>query len=71
MRLLQSPNLDLVVELNNQEWEELGRRFEADLLLPNPLPGMRAENYLARIGGAWILFLLREEPEEGRKEKVE
>jgi hypothetical protein len=70
MRLLKTPeSIDLILELTPQEWMELGRRFEAssDLLFSNPLQGTRGEHYLARVGGAWILILLKENPESGRK----
>jgi hypothetical protein len=65
MRLLKTPeSIDLILELTPQEWVELGRRFEAlsDLLFSNPLQGTRGEHYLARVGGAWILILLKEGP---------
>lgn len=55
MRLIHPPNPDLVLELTPQEWEELASRLHADLLLP-----LSSGGHLARVGGAWILFLIRD-----------
>ncbi|MEM2997307.1 MAG: hypothetical protein QXK52_07340 [Candidatus Bathyarchaeia archaeon] len=66
MRLIKTPDFDLVIDLNTQEWEELAPKLQAELLL-----GADGRTYLARVGGAWILFLLKEggEPESRKREK--
>jgi hypothetical protein len=69
MKRVKTPdNIDLIVELTPQEWTEMGRRLEAssDLIFSNLFP-TSGENYLARVGGAWILILLKENPESGKK----
>lgn len=56
MRILQPPNFDLVVELTPWEWAELHLGLEEDLLLrPSE------NNIIARVGGAWVLIILKEE----------
>jgi hypothetical protein len=68
MRRVKTPdNIDLVLELTPKEWTEMGRRLESvsDLIFSN-LFSTGGENYLARVGGAWILILLKEEPESGK-----
>lgn len=63
MRFLQLPDFDLVIELQLEEWERLIQRLKADLLLPDPSLEGAGRNYIARLDGAWILFLVRGEAE--------
>ncbi|MEM2127116.1 MAG: hypothetical protein QXH67_02720 [Candidatus Bathyarchaeia archaeon] len=65
MRLIKTPDFDLVIDLTTHEWEELGPRLNAELLL-----GMDGKTYLARVGGAWILFLLKEDGKPERERSV-
>lgn len=56
MRVVKLPDaFDIIIELSPSEWEETRVGLNTDLIL------RRNENtVIARAGGAWILFIIKE-----------
>ncbi|MEM3056919.1 MAG: hypothetical protein QW639_06805 [Candidatus Bathyarchaeia archaeon] len=67
MRFIKLPDFDPVLEFSRQEWRHLALRLPADLILPEPKLEEDGGNYIAHLGGTWILFLVKRDEEPGRE----